>query len=150
MGSDVWEGRLGTASLRQLGLVIASPQAKLSMRCTQSPGPVAQWIRHRPTEPGIAGSSPAGVIYSFGPQDRGPSRALALSVDAARQRAWTSPTPAIAQLAEHLTVEVCRNQMVPGSIPGRRICSLSFKAPCRGAAAWGQGQGHYLNARFNC
>ena len=24
-------------------------------------GPVAQWIRHRPTEPGIAGSSPAGV-----------------------------------------------------------------------------------------
>ena len=27
-----------------------------------SAGPVAQWIRHRPTEPGIAGSSPAGVI----------------------------------------------------------------------------------------
>ena len=27
-------------------------------------GPVAQWIRHRPTEPGIAGSSPAGVIFS--------------------------------------------------------------------------------------
>ena len=25
-------------------------------------GPVAQWIRHRPAEPGIAGSSPAGVI----------------------------------------------------------------------------------------
>ena len=25
-------------------------------------GPVAQWIRHRPTELGIAGSSPAGVI----------------------------------------------------------------------------------------
>ena len=24
--------------------------------------PVAQWIRHRPTEPGIAGSSPAGVL----------------------------------------------------------------------------------------
>ncbi len=23
---------------------------------------MAQWIRHRPTEPGIAGSSPAGVI----------------------------------------------------------------------------------------
>ena len=30
------------------------------------------------------------------------------------------PIPAIAQLAEHLTVEACRNQMVPGSIPGRR------------------------------
>ena len=26
-------------------------------------GPVDQWIRHRPTEPGIAGSSPAGVIF---------------------------------------------------------------------------------------
>ena len=26
-------------------------------------GPVAQWIRHRPTEPGIAGSSPAGVTW---------------------------------------------------------------------------------------
>ena len=26
--------------------------------------PVAQWIRHRPTEPGIAGSSPAGFIWS--------------------------------------------------------------------------------------
>ena len=25
-----------------------------------SVGPVAQWIRHRPTEPGIAGSSPPG------------------------------------------------------------------------------------------
>ena len=25
---------------------------------------MAQWIRHRPTEPGIAGSSPAGVILS--------------------------------------------------------------------------------------
>ena len=25
-------------------------------------GPVAQWIRHRPTEPGIAGPSPAEVI----------------------------------------------------------------------------------------
>ena len=29
--------------------------------------------------------------------------------------------PAIAQLVEHLTVESCSNQMVPGSIPGGRI-----------------------------
>ena len=29
--------------------------------------------------------------------------------------------PAIAQLVEHLTVDVCSNQMVPGSIPGGRI-----------------------------
>ena len=35
---------------------VVSPQ-RLKAR-----GPVAQWIRHRPTEPGIAGSSPAGVI----------------------------------------------------------------------------------------
>ena len=31
-------------------------------------GPVAQWIRHRPTEPGIAGSSPAGVMLPFHPE----------------------------------------------------------------------------------
>ena len=29
-------------------------------------------------------------------------------------------TPAIAQLAEHLTVDQCSDQMVPGSIPGGR------------------------------
>ena len=34
-------------------------------------GPVAQWIRHRPTEPGIAGSSPAGVILFSCPDQRG-------------------------------------------------------------------------------
>ena len=28
--------------------------------------------------------------------------------------------PAIAQLVEHLTVETCSDQMVPGSIPGGR------------------------------
>ena len=32
-----------------------------------------------------------------------------------------SPSPAIAQLLEHPTVELCSNQMVPGSIPGGRI-----------------------------
>ncbi len=32
---------------------------------TNASGPVAQWIRHRPTEPGIAGSSPAGVIFAL-------------------------------------------------------------------------------------
>ena len=29
--------------------------------------------------------------------------------------------PGIAQLVEHLTVELCSYQMVPGSIPGGRI-----------------------------
>ena len=33
--------------------------------------------------------------------------------------------PAIAQLVEHLTVECCSNQMVPGSIPGGRILSFN-------------------------
>ena len=33
----------------------------------------------------------------------------------------TGSKPAIAQLVEHLTVEFCSNQMVPGSIPGGRI-----------------------------
>ena len=32
---------------------------------SKSLGLVAQWIRHRPTEPGIAGSSPAEVIFHW-------------------------------------------------------------------------------------
>ena len=41
--------------------------------------------------------------------------------------------PAIAQLAEHLTVECRRNQMVPGSIPGGRTCPRRFprRRACR-------------------
>ncbi len=35
----------------------------LQIRRDTGGGLVAQWIRHRPTEPGIAGSSPAGVIW---------------------------------------------------------------------------------------
>ena len=35
------------------------------------------------------------------------------------------PRPAIAQLVEHLTVDLCSNQMVPGSIPGGRIHARS-------------------------
>ena len=40
---------------------VLRPTYKLEMRGIAS-GPVAQWIRHRPTEPGIAGSSPAEII----------------------------------------------------------------------------------------
>ena len=36
-----------------------------AQRIETTSGPVAQWIRHRPTEPGIAGSSPAGVIVQL-------------------------------------------------------------------------------------
>ena len=39
---------------------------------------------------------------------------------------WQSNKPAIAQLVEHLTVETCSNQMVPGSIPGGRTCPLLY------------------------
>ena len=35
--------------------------SRVDPRLHRSIGPVAQWIRHRPTEPGIASSSPAGV-----------------------------------------------------------------------------------------
>ena len=38
------------------------------------------------------------------------------------QHALRAPKPVIAQLVEHLTVDFCGNQMVPGSIPGGRIC----------------------------
>ena len=34
--------------------------------------------------------------------------------------------PAIAQLVEHLTVDTCSNQMVPGSIPGGRTFGPDF------------------------
>ena len=34
----------------------------------------------------------------------------------------TKNSPFIAQLVEHLTVDLSRYQMVPGSIPGERIC----------------------------
>ena len=39
-------------------------------------------------------------------------------------------SPAIAQLVEHLTVECCSNQMVPGSIPGAQIF-VSKRAPLK-------------------
>ena len=47
-----------------------------------------------------------------------------------QQPALKAPKPAIAQLVEHLTVDSCSNQMVPGSIPGGRI---SFCLPVRAA-----------------
>ena len=40
--------------------------------------------------------------------------------------------PAIAQLVEHLTVDCCSHQMVPGSIPGGRISSTGIFQPARG------------------
>ena len=55
-------------------------------------------------------------------------------------------TPAIAQLAEHLTVDACSNQMVPGSIPGGRIhCGTRF-AGCTASRAPGTLLLHFLCA----
>ena len=64
--------------------------------------------------------------------------------DSLGRAATRHPTPAIAQLVEHLTVEWCRHQMVPGSIPGRLIifahlvCSgrvIACRAPDCGVVA---------------
>ena len=38
-------------------------------------------------------------------------------------------TPAIAQLAEHLIVDACSNQIVPGSIPGGRSFAIARWRP---------------------
>ena len=47
---------------------------------------------------------------------------ILLGTRCSRQRFIPSSVkPVIDQLAEHLTVDVCRYQMVPGSIPGDRI-----------------------------
>ena len=43
----------------------------------------------------------------------------------ARTRQPRDATPAIAQLAEHLTVDMRSDQMVPGSIPGGRTCIVA-------------------------
>ena len=67
-------------------------------------------------------------------------------------RSWLQHAiiPAIAQLVEHLTVEHCSDQMVPGSIPGgRRWCREEGRRRVKGliqekrkeagccSAAWG-------------
>ena len=56
-----WWHQLATRMPQTQNAVARSGSA--TCRCCCS-GPVAQWIRHRPTEPGIAGSSPAGVIFA--------------------------------------------------------------------------------------
>ena len=92
----------------------------IRFRCAT--GPVAQWIRHRPTEPGIAGSSPAGVIVVL----RG-----AAIVSCERHSAWghggkafdgSLPTSAMHQLPEFWAMGLKRhwglaNSMLPAKIP---------------------------------
>ena len=50
------------AQYRQSQLLMQG-YTQVSVLLTTPSGPVAQWIRHRPSEPGIAGSSPARVIW---------------------------------------------------------------------------------------
>ena len=57
-GKCAYGGREGLRELGSLLLVLTI--------LLRPEGPVAQWIRHRPTEPGIAGSRPAGVIATRG------------------------------------------------------------------------------------
>ncbi len=45
---------------------------RLCRRGLTASGPMVQWIRHRPTEPGIAGLSPAGVIILGSHSSRAP------------------------------------------------------------------------------
>ena len=61
--------------------------------------------------------------------------------------------PAIAQLAEHLTVDACSDQMVPGSIPGGRIfCCERWRSPHIRRITLGGAQTHNLpiRRRFSC
>ena len=57
------------ASPRSLVLVLVLSTCQACVISVREPreayGPVAQWIRHRPTEPGNAGSSPAGVTFQI-------------------------------------------------------------------------------------
>ena len=102
-----------------------------AQKCRQgvSYGPVAQWIRHRPTEPGITGSSPAGFTLPAHTLLNCTLQGVRRSIDcicqihdiceiAALRLAilllvfvWQQQThnhraiPAIAQLVEHLTVD---------------------------------------------
>ena len=63
-----------------------------------------------------------------------------------RQRASSSATPAIAQLVEHLTVDACSDQMVPGSIPGGRMLCHAVGLAVGNAAARPQATAHLMNA----
>ena len=49
---------------------------------------------------------------------------------------WPHAIPAIAQLVEHVSVGLCRNQMVPGSIPGGRIALLSHPPATSTGSDW--------------
>ena len=70
-------------------------------------GLVAQWIRHRPTEPGIAGSSPAEV-----------------------NGIWIHPAPIKDSNSHYITVSQCmdtyrhalKNMRMPGVEPGAQAC----------------------------
>ena len=49
---------------------------------------------------------------------------------------WPHAIPAIAQLVEHVSVGLCRNQMVPGWIPGGRTALLSHPPATSTGSDW--------------
>ena len=61
-GTAGWDGGRGMLCDFSCLAELAPQRLVILLPARSSHGPVAQWIRHRPTEPGIAGSSPAGVI----------------------------------------------------------------------------------------
>ena len=67
-------------------------------------GPVAQWMRHRLTEPRIAGSSPAGVVSSFGERNAARTR-----------RAWPP---------DRLFNDACRVHKRPGAAESGGVLSV--------------------------
>ena len=60
-GTAGWDGGRGMLCDFSCLAELAPQRLVILLPARSSHGPVAQWIRHRPTEPGIAGSSPAGV-----------------------------------------------------------------------------------------
>ena len=106
-------------------------------------GPVAQWIGHRPTEPGIAGSKPAGVILlSNSDRDLGrrnctmlvPGRAVhiaAIGRSFVPGRLRQGPMRIRKRRSRDSSIERQTEDLkVPGSIPGLGIFPLQVTIPC--------------------
>ena len=75
------------------------------------------------------GCSTAGEVQE-GPKNR--RGVCSTFVTAALQTEKQPITPFIAQLVEHLTVDLSRYQMVPGSIPGERNFGKHLTSPAQG------------------
>ena len=100
-------------------------------------GPVAQWIRHRPTEPGIAGSSPAGVISQAWQTSvsRKPTPNVVRNQPGIRQ-VPQPPTPRTAedsapQKLAKPKVQMCARQRLTNAGRTSGLKAFNVRAPCR-------------------